>query len=133
EVLREAFANGDLKVMGEIGAQYHGLDPSDEWLSPTWRWPRSSISRSASTPGWRPRARRNAAAPISACRSAIPRGSSPAQAPPEAVGLDGARQLAVPGGDQGDPLHVPEGARRPLGDLQDHPAAGIPRPPAGLV
>lgn len=34
EVLREAFANGDLKVMGEIGAQYHGLDPSDEWFEP---------------------------------------------------------------------------------------------------
>src|SRR5690606_29624954 len=34
DVLREAFANGDLKVMGEIGAQYHGLDPSDEWFEP---------------------------------------------------------------------------------------------------
>ena len=34
EVLREAFANGELKVMGEIGAQYHGLDPSDEWFEP---------------------------------------------------------------------------------------------------
>ena len=34
EVLREAFANGDLKVMGEIGAQYHGLDPSDAWFEP---------------------------------------------------------------------------------------------------
>ncbi len=34
EVLREAFASGDLKVMGEIGAQYHGLDPSDEWFEP---------------------------------------------------------------------------------------------------
>ena len=34
EVLREAFASGDLKVMGEIAAQYHGLDPSDEWFEP---------------------------------------------------------------------------------------------------
>src|SRR5690606_9399028 len=34
DVLREAFASGDLKVMGEIGAQYHGLDPSDEWFEP---------------------------------------------------------------------------------------------------
>ena len=34
KVLREAFANGDLKVMGEIGAQYHGLDPSDAWFEP---------------------------------------------------------------------------------------------------
>jgi len=32
--LRAAFANGDLKVMGEIGAQYHGLDPSDAWFEP---------------------------------------------------------------------------------------------------
>jgi len=34
EMLREAFASGELKVMGEIGAQYHGLDPSDEWFEP---------------------------------------------------------------------------------------------------
>ena len=34
EVLREAFASGELKVMGEIAAQYHGLDPSDEWFEP---------------------------------------------------------------------------------------------------
>lgn len=34
EVLRKAFANGELKVMGEIGAQYHGLDPSDAWFEP---------------------------------------------------------------------------------------------------
>ena len=34
EVLREAFARGDLQVMGEIAAQYHGLDPSDEWFEP---------------------------------------------------------------------------------------------------
>ena len=34
DVLREAFASGELKVLGEIGAQYHGLDPSDEWFEP---------------------------------------------------------------------------------------------------
>ena len=34
EVLREAFARGDLQVMGEIAAQYHGLDPSDAWFEP---------------------------------------------------------------------------------------------------
>ena len=34
EVLRKAFATGELKVMGEIGAQYHGLDPSDAWFEP---------------------------------------------------------------------------------------------------
>lgn len=34
EVLREAFASGELKGMGEIAAQYHGLDPSDEWFEP---------------------------------------------------------------------------------------------------
>ncbi|MGY0798822.1 amidohydrolase family protein [Lysobacter sp. A286] len=34
EVLRAAFASGELKVLGEIGAQYHGLDPSDEWFEP---------------------------------------------------------------------------------------------------
>src|SRR5690606_26232615 len=33
-IMSEAYANGDLKVMGEIGAQYHGLDPSDEWFEP---------------------------------------------------------------------------------------------------
>ena len=34
EVMRAAFASGDLKVLGEIGAQYHGLDPSDPWFEP---------------------------------------------------------------------------------------------------
>ena len=34
EVLRAAFASGELKVLGEIGAQYHGLDPSDPWFEP---------------------------------------------------------------------------------------------------
>ncbi|MFC3551661.1 amidohydrolase family protein [Lysobacter cavernae] len=34
DVLRKAFANGELKVMGEIAAQYHGLDPSDAWFEP---------------------------------------------------------------------------------------------------
>ena len=34
ETLRAAFASGDLKVLGEIGAQYHGLDPSDPWFEP---------------------------------------------------------------------------------------------------
>lgn len=34
DVLREAFARGELQVMGEIAAQYHGLDPSDEWFEP---------------------------------------------------------------------------------------------------
>jgi len=34
ETLRAAFAAGDLKVIGEIGAQYHGLNPSDEWFEP---------------------------------------------------------------------------------------------------
>ena len=34
EVLRKAFTNGELKVMGEIGAQYHGLNPSDVWFEP---------------------------------------------------------------------------------------------------
>lgn len=33
-VLREAFASGELKVLGEIGAQYHGLDPSEAWFEP---------------------------------------------------------------------------------------------------
>ena len=34
QALRAAFVAGDLKVMGEIAAQYHGLDPSDEWFEP---------------------------------------------------------------------------------------------------
>ncbi|MGY1457548.1 amidohydrolase family protein [Luteimonas sp. A534] len=34
EVVRAAFASGDLKVLGEIGAQYHGLNPSDPWFEP---------------------------------------------------------------------------------------------------
>ena len=34
EVLRKAFASGELQVMGEIGAQYHGLNPSDPWFEP---------------------------------------------------------------------------------------------------
>lgn len=34
ETLRAAFAAGDLKVMGEIAAQYHGLNPSDAWFEP---------------------------------------------------------------------------------------------------
>ncbi len=34
ETLRKAFASGQLRVMGEIGAQYHGLDPSDPWFEP---------------------------------------------------------------------------------------------------
>lgn len=34
DVLRKAFAAGELQVMGEIGAQYHGLDPSDAWFEP---------------------------------------------------------------------------------------------------
>lgn len=34
EVVRAAFASGDLKVLGEIGAQYHGLDPGDPWFEP---------------------------------------------------------------------------------------------------
>ncbi len=34
DVLRKAFVSGDLQVMGEIGAQYHGLDPSDPWFEP---------------------------------------------------------------------------------------------------
>ncbi|MDG6347518.1 amidohydrolase family protein [Luteimonas sp. 8-5] len=34
EVLRAAFESGELKVMGEIGAQYHGLDPGDPWFEP---------------------------------------------------------------------------------------------------
>lgn len=34
QTLRTAFAAGDLKVMGEIAAQYHGLNPSDEWFEP---------------------------------------------------------------------------------------------------
>lgn len=34
EVLREAFASGELQVMGEIAAQYHGLDPSEAWFEP---------------------------------------------------------------------------------------------------
>lgn len=34
ETLRAAFKAGDLKVMGEIGAQYHGLNPSDAWFEP---------------------------------------------------------------------------------------------------
>jgi len=34
ETLRRAFASGQLQVMGEIGAQYHGLNPSDPWFEP---------------------------------------------------------------------------------------------------
>ena len=34
EVLRKAFASGELKVLGEIGAQYHGLNASDPWFEP---------------------------------------------------------------------------------------------------
>ena len=34
EVLREAFERGELQVMGEIAAQYHGLDPADAWFEP---------------------------------------------------------------------------------------------------
>lgn len=34
EVLRKAFESGELQVMGEIAAQYHGLDPSDAWFEP---------------------------------------------------------------------------------------------------
>lgn len=34
EDLRKAFASGELKVLGEIGAQYHGLDASDPWFEP---------------------------------------------------------------------------------------------------
>lgn len=34
EVVRAAFASGELKVLGEIGAQYHGLDPGDPWFEP---------------------------------------------------------------------------------------------------
>lgn len=33
-MLRKAFASGELKAMGEIAAQCHGLDPSDEWFEP---------------------------------------------------------------------------------------------------
>ncbi len=33
-VLREAFASGELSVLGEIGAQYHGLDAGAEWFEP---------------------------------------------------------------------------------------------------
>ena len=34
EVLRGAFERGELQVMGEIAAQYHGLDPADAWFEP---------------------------------------------------------------------------------------------------
>lgn len=34
EVLREAFASGELEVLGEIGAQYHGLDAGGDWFEP---------------------------------------------------------------------------------------------------
>lgn len=34
EDLRKAYTSGELKVMGEIGAQYHGLNPSDPWFEP---------------------------------------------------------------------------------------------------
>ena len=34
DALRKAFASGELTVMGEIAAQYHGLDPSDDWFEP---------------------------------------------------------------------------------------------------
>ena len=34
EELRKAFTIGELKVLGEIGAQYHGLDPGDAWFEP---------------------------------------------------------------------------------------------------
>lgn len=34
DVLRKAYASGELKVLGEIGAQYHGLNPSDPWFEP---------------------------------------------------------------------------------------------------
>ena len=34
EVLREAFERGDLQVIGEIGAQYHGMDPGEDWFEP---------------------------------------------------------------------------------------------------
>jgi uncharacterized protein len=34
DVLRKAFERGELQVMGEIAAQYHGLDPSEAWFEP---------------------------------------------------------------------------------------------------
>ncbi|GAB3743493.1 amidohydrolase family protein [Lysobacter olei] len=34
DTLRKAFASGELKVMAEIGAQYHGLNLSDPWFEP---------------------------------------------------------------------------------------------------
>ena len=34
EVLREAFERGDLQVIGEVGAQYHGMDPGEDWFEP---------------------------------------------------------------------------------------------------
>ena len=34
DALRAAFVAGDLRVMGEIAAQYHGLNPSDPWFEP---------------------------------------------------------------------------------------------------
>lgn len=34
DVLREAFASGELTVLGEIGAQYHGLDAGGDWFEP---------------------------------------------------------------------------------------------------
>lgn len=34
EVLRAAFERGELQVMGEIAAQYHGLDPAEAWFEP---------------------------------------------------------------------------------------------------
>lgn len=34
DVLQAAFARGELRVLGEIAAQYHGLDPSEAWFEP---------------------------------------------------------------------------------------------------
>lgn len=34
ETLRKAYQSGELRVMGEIAAQYQGLNPSDAWFEP---------------------------------------------------------------------------------------------------
>lgn len=34
DTVRKSLAAGDLRALAEIGAQYHGLDPSDAWFEP---------------------------------------------------------------------------------------------------
>ena len=65
DALRAAFVSGDLRVMGEIAAQYHGLNPSDPWFEPYL-----ALAEELDIPVWqRHRARRRRARLTAAVRS----------------------------------------------------------------